>query len=318
MRLLAPVASLEGAQKVLEAGADDIYFGAASPYMESYSFNGRAAYSKSGRSILIKFDQIKEIVDIAHEKGARVSYLANIPMLNDGANIKNNRIIENFKEYIMAGVDGGVDFIVVGDLGAIQLLRDMDITVPIVASSYLEAQNIKALELLGSLGVSKVILSYQVKLGEIIEIASKTSLKLEVFGHGGCSFYVGSCNLFHEAGESRNSDFNVGYPCRGAYIVSSKGKRVCRNRFLDSFKMCSFCGLYELEQAGVDTLKIVGRDLDPGFIADMIKVYRRGIDLAQKGMNTRSYYKDIVPIWWKKMWCNNGGRCRYLGGDSIS
>lgn len=312
MRLLAPVASLEGAKKVLEAGADDIYFGAVSQYMENYSFNGRAAYSKAGRSILIKFDDIKEVVTFAHEHGARANYLANIPMLNDGMEYSNNTIIKSFKEYILAGIDAGVDSIVVGDLGGLEILRNMKISVPIVASSYLEVQNIKAIELLKELGVSKTILSYQIKLDEIIEIASKTSVKLEVFGHGGCSFYVGSCNLFHEVGESSSTGFNVGYPCRGNYIVSSNGNQILRSRFLDGFKMCSFCGLSKLVKAGVDTLKIVGRDLDPDFIANIIRVYRKGIDLASEGYDTKKYYKAIVPIWWNKMWCENGGYCRYM------
>ncbi len=315
MRLLAPVASLEGARKALDAGADDIYFGAASPYMGSYSFNGRGAHNHSGKNVLIHFEYIKDLVDFAHDRGARVTYLANIPLLNDGPEGNEKIIVEQFNEYILAGVEAGVDFIVVGDLGAIQLVKELKVSVPIVASSYLEAQNIKAIEFLEGLGVSKVILSYQVKLGEIIDIAKKTVMPLEVFGHGGCSFYVGSCNLFHEAGEGSNTNFNVGYPCRGTYIISSEGMRIKRGRFLDSFKMCSICSLKELTMAGIDTLKVVGRDLDSDFIVNVIKVYRRAMDLAIENLDIRKHYREVVPLWWHKMWCSSGQRCRYIGGE---
>ncbi len=314
MRLLAPAGNVQSAINVLNAGADDIYLGALSPYLYNYSFNGRSTYNDHGNRIQADYNELKEIVNIAHSKGASVNFLANIPFINNCDSDTDNyekSIIGMFEEYIESGLEAGIDTIVVGDLGALKILKRMQIKLPIVASSYFEAQNLYSVKFLEEMGVQRIILSYQVLLDEIINIINSTSLQIEVFGHGGCSFYVGSCNLFHDAGEGGKEGINVGYPCRGMYCVSIDGNMLERKRILDSFKICSFCQITRLIKAGVHMLKIVGRDLDLEFMTQVVQTYRRGIDLACNGEEPAAERSEILPVWWVKMWCDSGKRCRY-------
>lgn len=314
MRLLAPAGRLSNAKIMLDAGADDLYLGAYAPSLQIYSFNGRSAYSKSGEKIQPDYDELKEIVQMAHERGANVAFLANIPFINDSYTIRENsekNIVRMFEEYIQRAVETGVDSIVVGDIGALVILKRLNLNIPIVASAYMEVLNSDAVEFLSEIGVEQIILSYQASLEDIKAITKKTPLKIEVFGHGGCSFYLGACSLFHSVGESGVQGIDVGYPCRGMYCISQDGKQIGRERFLDGFKMCSFCQLSDLIHAKVHMLKIVGRDLDIEFLSKVIEIYRMGIDMAKAGIDLKKQANEILPLWWKKMYCDLGKRCRH-------
>ncbi len=313
MRLLAPAGSYESVKEMLNAGANDIYLGAYSTYLKEYTFNGRSRLSSTGKRIQADFDELKRIIELVHSNDGKVLFLANTPFVNeDISKDKTLSLTAKFKEYVQAGADCGVDGVILGDIGAVKLLKDMNIDLPIIVSSYLEIQNTKGVEFFKEMGVDQVILSYQIQMDEIIEISKNTSLKIEVFGHGGCSFYVGSCNLFHNAGEDGDKGINVGYPCRGVYCVKQNGSQISRSRFLDGFKICSFCSIPNLIKAGVYTLKIVGRDLDIDFICKIVSVYRKAIDTVMEGKNLNTESDKILPVWWKKMWCKPGTRCRYL------
>ena len=300
MRLLVPATTLNDAKLLLNSGADDIYVGTTSSLFNNYSFNGRACISKQGKHVLPTLDELKRICTYVHSKNGFVYFLANIPIVNE----TSKTFYAHFMRYIEAGVTAGADYIVLGNITSIKWVKNMYPDVKIVASSYLEVQNILALKMIEEMGVSQVVLSYQSTLEEIHILTKNTTLKIEVFGHGGCSFYVGSCNMFHELGEK----IDIGYPCRATYSVINAGDCERVDRHLDCFKMCSLCKLKVLEDFGVYSLKIVGRDLHPDYILEIVKVYHRTLEMNRNG---KEFTNQILPKWWKKAWCNPGGLCRY-------
>lgn len=319
MKLLAPAGSLESAKTVIEAGANEIYIGAWPANLNNYSFSGRSVRSNSGRRIQAYYSELGDIVNFAHENNVLVNFLANIPFMNnDDSGLTHKSITELFDEYIDAGISAGVDSLIVGDLGVIYKLKSQKYKIPIIASSYLDTLNSFAIRFLEGLGIQQVILSYQISLCEIKKIAEKTSLRLEVFGHGKCSFHAGSCNLFHDGGEGGEDGIELGYPCRGMYTVSQNGIKICRNRFLDNFKFCSLCQIKDLIDSNIHALKIVGREVDLGFMSKVVETYRTAIDLVSEGRNIAYERDKFLPLWWKKMWCQTGKRCMYANdGENI-
>lgn len=309
MRLLVPSSTLRDTENVLAAGADDIYIGASTPFFHRYSFNGRSNYTKGGRQILPPPEQIRSISKAVHSANGLVYFLANIPLVNGAS----HRFRLEFMRYVDAGINAGADYVVLGDLSAIQWVKDAYPQIKIVASSYLEVQNEWTLHLLEELGVDQAVLSYQCGLEDIKRLCAGSKLKIEVFGHGGCSFYVGSCNMFHELGESH---IHMGYPCRGLYRVRCGEKSYGAIPALDCFKMCSLCKLKELMDCGVYSLKIVGRDLSPQFILQVVKTYADSMKhmAAASGRSGDAFH---LPAWWKKSWCDAGNLCRYGRGSGI-
>ena len=306
MRLLVPSSTLTDTENLLTAGADDIYIGASTPFFNRYSFNGRSNYTKSGRQILPSPDKITDICKLVHSADGNVYFLANIPLVNGAS----EEFRKEFMKYVDAGINAGADYVILGDLSAIRWVHREYPGIKIVASSYLEVQNELSLSMLEGMGVSQAVLSCQCTLEDIKQLCANSKMDLEVFGHGGCSFYVGSCNMFHEIGEQR---INMGYPCRAMYRVSC-GKRIYGAvRALDCFKMCSLCKIKELIDCGVHSLKIVGRDLNPGYILKVVKTYADTMKLVKEHPNVR-YDELDLPAWWKKSWCNAHNLCRYGGG----
>lgn len=307
MRLMVPASTLMAAQDLIENGADDIYIGSISSFFNHYSFNGRASIAKSGKQVLPTMKELKAICSYVHSKDGFVYFLANIPIINGGS----ERFYNEFLQYVDDGINAGADYIILGDLSTIEWVIKKYPSVKTVASSYLEVQNEFTLKMLEDMGVSQVILSYQSTLEEIQELCAISNIQIEVFGHGGCSFYVGSCNMFHEMGES----VNIGYPCRALYEVKQEEKSLGDMRALDCFTMCSLCKLQELESLGVHSLKIVGRDLADSYILEIVKVYSKALQLYRSGQRLNVAELDL-PVWWKKSWCLSGNLCRY-GGEYI-
>lgn len=305
MRILAPASNLVDAIELIQNGADDIYVGAVSPIFNHYSFHGRSIISNSGKIVSPDMPEIKKICNFVHNNGGEVYFLGNTPFLYDGQE-ENNLLRNEFIDYVEAGYKAGIDNIVLGDIGAIKLVRDTFPDLRIVVSSYLEVQNEYSLDMFQDMGVSQVILSYQNTLDEIRNLSAKSKIRIEVFGHGGCSFYVGSCNMFHEMGEQ---PIHIGYPCRAMYHVTQNGKDYGTCRILDSFKMCSLCSLKELMDYKVNALKLVGRDLEAGYMLQLVRTYRNAINRISLGEELNSIRKDL-PVWWKKAWCE-AGLCKY-------
>lgn len=302
MRLMVPASSLRATQELMNNGADDIYVGSTSAFFNRYSFNGRATIAKNGKQVLPTMAELRAMCSYVHSQNGYVYFLANTPIVNGGSKTYYNE----FLKYVDDGISAGADYIILGNVSTIGWVLRRYPKVKIVASSYLEVQNELTLKMFQDMGVSQVILSYQNTLEEIQELCAISNIQIEVFGHGGCSFYVGTCNMFHDMGEQ----VNIGYPCRGLYKVKQGEVSYGEMRALDCFKMCSLCKLKVLEASGVYSLKIVGRDLASSYILEIVRIYSRALRLCRNGGGLSS---TELPMWWKKAWCLTGDLCRYGG-----
>jgi len=293
MNLMAPADSFGTARGVIDSGADEIYLGLDDRNFVNLNLSGR------GRGCNVPtLPELEGIIEFAHDRRVLVDYAVNTPFLSD-------ELEEIFVSHVMAGVDAGVDALIVGEPGAMQLVKEMDTGLPVHASVLLNTFNIGQIELLKSLGASKIVLPFKIALDEIRAL-SKAGVDLEIFGQFGCSNINGTCHLIHSAGES----INLGIPCRANYLVGGRVRQV--HPILDAGTDCSLCSIPDLLEIGVSALKIVGRGMNPEMIREIVRIYRACIDLALAGSDAgeiKNYALAEEPIW--QLLCEQK-RCKYL------
>ncbi|MEM2961066.1 MAG: peptidase U32 family protein, partial [Candidatus Bathyarchaeia archaeon] len=281
LKILSPVTSFDATVGVIEAGADEIYFGVKIPGVKYPGLSLRTY-----RSSLQSYDELGAVVEYAHEHSVETIVTMEFPFI---ANFVEDRI----KAHVISCVEKGVDAIIAGDIGIILTLLDMKIGIPIYASTYLASMNYEAVDFLRKLGVKRVILERQVSLREIGEIVNhrRGEVEIEVFVHGpGCSNINVNCyGCSGSVVKPTKADYKglVTPTCRVMYDVyrlyRGKRKRMGAVPILDAYSFCSLCHLQELVKTGIAGIKIVGRDGPPFYQVLTTKIYRELVDLLEEG-----------------------------------
>ncbi len=307
MNILAPVNTFESAKAYINSGAEEIYLGADDEVFSTLSFTGRGKYSYTGQPILSKFEEVKQIVMYAHNKGVKVNFLCNFPMFSNGE-YKGRNLEDYFLDYIERGISIGIDALVIGDVGILKAVSERSYPVEIHASVYFKTINKQQLLFLKSLGVNRTVLSYHITMDEIKDLVQANIMDLEIIGYLGCSFFNGACNFLHDYGEGVRDEFDPGISCKGLYEVSD-GFKTGVSKLFDAEAGCALCKLGELDQLGVKALKIVGRERNFEYTNKVIQLYCEFLNYYRQG-KSQSDLDAIIPPWWRKLWCSNR-RCKY-------
>jgi len=292
-KILAPVNSFEGAVKVIDAGADEIYCGVTMTGKGKYFGLYRGPGASPAQ--LPSYDDLEKVVQHAHLHGVKVVLVANEPFMSE-------ELEEGVRNHIRVGVDKGVDALMIGDMGVLSIARNLGVDVPFIASTYFVSMNSEAIDFLRELGFSRVVLERHLTLHEISEIVKRSKIDIEVFCHyGGCSNINASCYFYHLRMPDRikrewqmmtKSLGRHTAPCTilyDVYEMTDSGDKRCGNApVMDALTYCSLCHIQALVQAGVAGLKIVGRlrqwhgyGAGRGVAAD-VKIYRKLLDLVAK------------------------------------
>lgn len=299
-KIIAPVSSYEGAVRVVDAGADELYCGVRLPGLKFISYSGRPAFCN-----LQDYDELSQIVQYAHSKNVTVNLTANLPFMAD--------VLERtVKSFIKRSVACGVDALIVADMGTLLLIQNMKLDIPIYAGSYFIARNGEAAKFLRKLGVSRLIAPPDSTLDDLEQLVKSSSMEIEAFVHGeGCSNVGGNCYLLHSGRPHKEKyqsydeapvspiasdpdddktlvSISKRIPCIFNYEVfeidvesgaMSEGQQL---PIMDSFTFCSLCYLPDLIRIGIGGVKIVGRCAPIEFQERVTRLYRRFIDLAQQ------------------------------------
>lgn len=307
IKLLAPVNSYESFRLQKKAGADEIYVG-LDPYgFSDVFFSGRIIKIRDLLRICPKKDELKKIVDEAHDSGIHVNFAANIVSGFSNTN-GGPSILDLFVRYIEQGLECGVDALIVGCLENILLLKDRNITAPIHSSTFLNTFNINQVRMLKELGVKRVIFPYNITLDEVRDITEQESdLEYEIFGHLGCSNINGTCRLIHNIGEKGN----LGIVCRNEYEVEYDGQPQGISPFLDMGLDCSICSLPDIVKLNVHTLKMVGRDISPIYTSAVTRIYKTCLDAVYDGAGIQELQDIVKNIPMHKQFFCEYNRCKY-------
>ena len=156
------------------------------------------------------------------------------------------------------------------------------------------------------MGVTRAVLARELSLEEIAGIRAKipADMELEVFVHGAmCMSFSGRCLL---SAYLTGRDANRGacaQPCRWNYhVVESKREgqyfpveETDEGTYIFNAKyLCMIDHLQELLAAGVDSLKIEGRNKSAYYVAIVTNAYRAALDAAKAGEPAPQWALDEV------------------------
>ena len=174
IELLAPARDRECISAAIENGADAVYFGIDT------GFNARA------RATNFPLSSLPETMGQLHLRNVRGYVTLNTLVFT-------SELLE-FEATVRAVADAGVDAVLVQDLGAAKLIREICPDLSIHASTQMSLTSAETIAAVESLGIDRVVLARELSIDEIRRIAKNTTMPLEVFAHGAlCVAYSGQC-----------------------------------------------------------------------------------------------------------------------------
>ena len=277
-KLLSPIRSYDGAVRVVDAGADELYCGVVMPEMKDF------VLYRGPKTDIPTYHELGRVVKYAHDHDVSVGVTINNPFMTEAMEAPLRR-------HIRSCVEQGVDAFIVGDIGVLSVVKEAAPNARVWASTYLASMNREAVDFLTELGFNRVILERQLAISEIAEITRHSKIEVEIFIHGaGCSNINGKCYLFHfdypPLTQARNKIRGLHSPCMlpfKVHDVNDEKALVEEVPVMDAFTGCSICRLPELIWTGVNNFKIVGRDDWPIVQENTTRMYRELIDLIVSG-----------------------------------
>lgn len=269
MELLAPAGGMEQLRAAVRFGADAVYLAA-----DRFGMRARAAN--------FALEDIPAAVAFAHEHGVKVHVTCNILMHPDD--------IAALPEYFRALDAAGVDAFIIGDLGAFAVAGEVAPRVERHVSTQASVANGAAARVWHSLGAKRVVCAREMSLEDIRRLREDTppDLEIEAFAHGAmCMAVSGRCLISsYLTGRSGNKG-HCTQPCRWSYQLEEEKRpgeffpieEDDRGTFIMNAKdMNMLAHLRELADAGVDSIKIEGRNKKAFYVASVVGAYRRVLD----------------------------------------
>lgn len=265
--LLAPAGSRECIRAAIENGADAVYFGL------DVGFNARA------RATNMTPGDLPEILAELHQRGVKGYVTLNTLVFTDE--------LPEFENVVRHVARCGVDAVLLQDLGAVRLVREICPDLAIHASTQMTLTSAECVREAAALGVSRVVLARELSVAEIRSIAGECDVPLEAFVHGAlCVAYSGQCLTSESLGGRSANRGQCAQACRLPYDLVVDGADVDlgdQKYLLSPQDLAAYALADDLIDAGVISFKIEGRLKTPEYVANITRHYRRAIDAAMAG-----------------------------------
>lgn len=258
--ILAPVGGKEQLIAAVRSGADAVYLGAK-------NFNARKNASN------FEAFELGEAVSYCHARGVKVHVTMNTLIMDSE--------IMDFIEEIKSIAKAGVDAVIVQDLGAARLIKDICPSLQIHASTQMTIHDLAGVLEAEKLGFSRIVLSREVSLEEIKYISENSDIELEAFIHGAlCMSMSGCCYLSSILGGRSGNRGLCAQPCRLDFRFGEK------EHALSLKDMSHIKYIRELAEAGICSFKIEGRMKRPEYVACAVNACRAALDGKEPDMET--------------------------------
>lgn len=289
VELLAPAGSLEKLKVAIDYGADAVYVGGPRLNLRAFADN-------------FDFEELKEGVEYAHERNAKVYLVLNA--------IPRNFDLKGLPEYVKKCESLNVDGVIAADPGVIAIVKN-NTNLDIHLSTQANAMNYETAKFWYDYGLRRIILARELKLKEVEEFVQNLpeDCEIEVFVHGAmCMAYSGRC-LISNYMTSRDSNKGAcSQACRYKYyLVEEKRPNEYFPVFEDdsgtyimnSKDLCMIEHIDDVIKSGVASVKIEGRMKSVFYLAMVVKMYREAID---------AYYADPENFKVNPKWIENLGK----------
>ena len=269
--LLAPAGTPAHLRAAVNSGADAVYAGGK-------RFSARAGAGN------FDDDEMREAAEYCRLRNTKLYVTINTLIFDDE--------ISDALKYAQYLYETGVDALIVQDLGFASLVRKYMPDFPLHLSTQGTVYSKEGVLAAARLGFERVVLAREVSIADmrgIQEAIKKAGLEteLEVFVHGAlCFCFSGQCQMSRMRGGRSGNRGACAQPCRLPYYEYAFGgdKRKGDAAGAASYKLspkelCSIDFLGELTDLGISSLKIEGRMKSPEYVAAVVSIYRKYMDL---------------------------------------
>lgn len=258
--LLAPAGSMESIYAAVRCGADAVYVGGA-------RFSARANATN------FTDDELAQAVDYCHLHGVRVYRAMNTIVF-----------AEEMKDFLAAAkrsAEMGVDGLIVQDIGAARLIREMLPDMKLNASTQMTIHTPEGARLAKEMGFSRVVAARELSLEQLKKMAD-TGIEIEAFIHGAlCMSVSGQCFMSAMIGSRSANRGMCAQACRLPF--SAKGGEGYDLSLKD---LCGIPHVDKLTEIGVASLKIEGRMKRAEYVAAAVTACRAALDGEKPDLDT--------------------------------
>ncbi|NOT77875.1 MAG: U32 family peptidase [Bacteriovoracaceae bacterium] len=256
--ILAPAGSLEKLKVSVLYGANAVYLGGQKFGLRQASDNFSA-------------QELREGVQFAHSRGAHVYVVLN--------SFLHDKDLEELPEFLSLLIELQVDAVIVSDLGVITTIQKHSNLV-IHLSTQASCLNIESAKLWKKMGVTRIVLGREVTIKEASLIKKETGLEIEMFVHGSmCMSFSGNCVISNYTQGRDSNRGGCAHSCRFEYSIDFQNGIPSHNEaqkkafFMSSKDLEGIRMLSEFIEAGIDSLKVEGRNKSHYYAGTVSKVY---------------------------------------------
>ena len=211
--------------------------------------------------------QLCDVLHYCHARAVKV-YVALNTLLLDSE-------LEEFADTVEKLDHLGADGVILQDLGALRLCRQISPRLPVHASTQMSVQSLEGLRLLADLGVTRAVLPRELSRDEIRRIVRNSPIETELFVHGAlCSSLSGQCLLSSFFGGRSANRGECAQPCRLPFRRPGDTREGILS--LKDLSLLDF--LPELAAIGVSSFKIEGRMKRPEYVAAAVTACRQALE----------------------------------------
>lgn len=276
--LLAPAGDLERLKWAIGYGADAVYIGGP-------------AFGLRANATNFTFEDIKEGVEFAHERGKKVHVTVNI--------VLHNKEIPFIVDYLKKLEELKVDAIIVSDPTIISLAKKHT-NLEIHLSTQQSTLNKEAVAFWQKQGVSRVVLGREAAREDISDIIKSTNIDIECFIHGAmCASYSGRCVLSNFLTARDANRGGCSQICRWDFKLYGENRE---ELFGDKdFTLCTkdltmLKHIPEMIDMGIASFKIEGRMRSIYYVSTIVNIYRKVIDEYCNNKEGYKYNKEYERI----------------------
>ncbi len=267
--LLAPAGGPEQLRYAIRFGADAVYLAAKRFGMRQRANN-------------FDLKEIAEQVSYAHDHKVKVYTTLNVVVHDNDL----DELAFHMKELDKAGVDA----FIIGDLGAARIARELTPRVALHVSTQASVSNTQSALFWHEIGAKRIVCARELSLTDIAAMREKLpdALELEVFVHGAmCMAYSGRCLISDYLTGRSALEGHCTQSCRWHYTLEEE-KRPGEHfpieedgsgtYILNAQDLNMLAHLDELSSAGVNSVKIEGRNKKAFYVAHVVNAYRHVLD----------------------------------------
>ncbi len=277
--LMAPAGDWTMLRTAINAGADAVYFGVDKLNMRAKARN-------------FSIEELPEIITFCRSNNAKTYLTLNTIVFEDE--------LKEAEEIITSAKKAKVDRIICWDLAVAELCSKHEY--PFCISTQGSVSNSLAASVYKKLGAVRIVLARECSLEEIKKIRANTDLEIEAFVHGAmCIAVSGRCFMSHHLFEQSANRGECIQPCRREYEVydsaTQKSLLIGEDYILSPKDLCTIEFIDQLIETGIDSFKIEGRKRSPEYVAKVVSVYRRAIDLYfEKNLTAKKKQKFLKEL----------------------